>query len=167
MRRKMNALAVIGQVSPPGDDGESGRSWRRGDTWRRPERMDEGFPEGRRAVCERRGLESVWADGLYWPLSQWRAMCVVEPPRSIPNRVVKRGSAEGTGGVSAGRVGPCAIPKKLGTRGKRLENSTTSLSSLGSRPSLARRGAVAARRAHNPKVGGSNPPAATSENEHV
>ena len=72
----------------------------------------------------------------HWPLSQWRARSAVDPPRSIPNRVVKRGSAEGTGGMSAGRVGPCAI--------------------------LARRGAVAARRAHNPKVDGSNPSAATN-----
>jgi hypothetical protein len=70
------------------------------------------------------------------PLNQWRARSAVDPPRPIPNRVVKHRSAEGTGGMPAGRVGPCAH--------------------------LARRGAVAARRAHNPKVGGSNPPAATT-----
>ena len=45
----------------------------------------------------------------HWPLSQWRAPSAVAPPRSIPNRVVKRGSAEGTGGRTAGRLGPCAI----------------------------------------------------------
>ena len=45
-----------------------------------------------------------------WPLNQWRAGCAVDPPRSIPNRVVKRSGAEGTGGLTAGRLDPCAIP---------------------------------------------------------
>ena len=75
-------------------------------------------------------------EALHWPLSQWCARSAVVPPRPIPNRVVKRGSAEGTGGMPAGRVGPCT--------------------------QSSRRGAVAARRAHNPKVDGSNPSAATN-----
>src|SRR6266511_6039189 len=57
---------------------------------------------------------AAWQDQkhlpLHWPLSQWCALRAVEPPRPIPNRVVKRGSAEGTGGMPAGRVGPCTIP---------------------------------------------------------
>ena len=86
-------------------------------------------------IARERGFPSI-QDTRHWPLSQWRARSAVAPPRSIPNRVVKRGSAEGTGGRTAGRLGPCAL--------------------------LARRGAVAARRAHNPKVDGSNPSAATN-----
>ena len=46
----------------------------------------------------------------HWPLSQWRARSAVAPPRSIPNRVVKRSRVEGTGGWTAGRLDPCAIP---------------------------------------------------------
>ena len=70
--------------------------------------MDEGFPAGRP------GADATWSwspiqDTRHWPLSQWRARSAVAPPRSIPNRVVKRGSVEGTGGWTAGRVDPCAI----------------------------------------------------------
>ena len=64
--------------------------------------------------------DAEWDDRWAWgagTLSQWRAVSAVDPPRSIPNRVVKRGSAEGTGGVSAGRVGPCVIPVRLETGG--------------------------------------------------
>ena len=99
--------------------------------------MDEGFPAGRPGVDAARSHSPI-QDTRHWPLSQWRARSAVAPPRSIPNRVVKRGSVEGTGGWTAGRLGPCAL--------------------------LARRGAVAARRAHNPKVDGSNPSAATNRN---
>ena len=94
--------------------------------------MDEGFPAGTPDVTALHP-EKRCADP---PLHQWRARSAADPPRTIPNRVVKRGSADGTGGTPAGRVGPCAA--------------------------ATRRGAVAARRAHNPKVGGSNPPAATT-----
>ena len=93
--------------------------------------MDEGFPEERPVV----NADECVCKAMY-TLNQRCARSAVDPPRSIPNRVVKRGSADSTGGVSAGSVGPCT-------------------------PS-SRRGAVAARRAHNPKVGGSNPPAATT-----
>ena len=44
-------------------------------------------------------------------LSHWRVLCTVEPPRPIPNRVVKHGSVEGTSGLPAGRLDPCAIHK--------------------------------------------------------
>lgn len=45
-----------------------------------------------------------------WPslLNQRRVLSAVEPPRPIPNRVVKRCSAAGTGGCTAGRQGPRA-----------------------------------------------------------
>ena len=72
--------------------------------------MDEGFPAGRPGV---EMLSDRWCpskDTRHWPLSQWRARSAVAPPRSIPNRVVKRGSVEGTGGWTAGRLGPCALP---------------------------------------------------------
>ena len=72
--------------------------------------MDEGFPAGRPVVDE---IDSIANHSIHctrhWPLSQWCARSAVVPPRPIPNRVVKRGSAEGTGGMPAGRVGPCAI----------------------------------------------------------
>ena len=78
--------------------------------------MDEGFPGGRRE----RGAMMVAANGsshtVCTPLNQRCASSAVVPPRSIPNRVVKRGSANGTGGMSAGSVGPCTPP--LGLREK-------------------------------------------------
>ena len=71
--------------------------------------MDEGFPGGR--AEQDRGLgREPFHHTRHWPLSQWRARSAVAPPRSIPNRVVKRGSVEGTGGRTAGRLDPCAIP---------------------------------------------------------
>ena len=97
-----------------------------------------GLPCGKTCGGCAARLRDPIQDTRHWPLSQWRARSAVAPPRSIPNRVVKRGSVEGTGGWTAGRLDPCAI--------------------------LARRGAVAARRAHNPKVDGSNPSAATIGN---
>ena len=127
-------------VSPPGDDWVSGPSWRRREAWRRRERMDEGFPGGRRGVTGCTVLRAPAILASHWPrhwsLNQWCAWSAVVPPRPISNRVVKRSSADGTGGLPAGRVGPCTQP--------------------------SRRGAVAARRAHNPKVDGSNPSAATN-----
>ena len=75
--------------------------------------MDEGFPAGR-GELSKADVDVRHANGRHTPLSQWRARSAVEPPRPIPNRVVKRGSAEGTGGMPAGRVGPCAIPERLG-----------------------------------------------------
>ena len=100
-------------------------------------------------------------------LNQWRARSTVDPPRPISNRVVKRRSAEGTGGLPAGRVGPRAIHttgegKRTKAKGK-AEMFTFYLLPSHS----TRRGAVAARRAHNPKVGGSNPPAATTKKSRV
>ena len=71
--------------------------------------MDEGFPAGRPALATPRLIVTTIHHTRHWPLSQWRARSAVDPPRSIPNRVVKRGSAEGTGGWTAGRLGPCAI----------------------------------------------------------
>jgi hypothetical protein len=68
--------------------------------------MGEGFP-GRtlgRATRARDAPDKRVAE----PLNQWRARSAVDPPRPIPNRVVKHRSAEGTGGMPAGRVGPCA-----------------------------------------------------------
>ena len=94
--------------------------------------MDEGFLAGAHDGAANAPVKDA-ADPP--PLNHRRARSAADPPRAIPNRVVKRGSADGTGGTPAGSVGPCAA--------------------------AARRGAVAARRAHNPKVGGSNPPAAT------
>ena len=64
---------------------------------------------------------------------------MVDPPRPISNRAVKRGSAAGTGAVALGDKVRALMPHAY----------------------LSRRGAVAARRAHNPKVDGSNPSAAT------
>ncbi len=101
--------------------------------------MGEGFPG--RTLGRATGARDAQLKRVAAPLNQWRARSAVDPPRPIPNRVVKHRSAEGTGGMPAGRVGPCAH--------------------------LARRGAVAARRAHNPKVGGSNPPAATISNTRI
>ena len=72
--------------------------------------MDEGFPAGRPAVDGSIDCLFPIQDTRHWPLSQWRARSAVAPPRSIPNRVVKRGSVEGTGGWTAGRLDPCAIP---------------------------------------------------------
>ena len=66
-------------------------------------RMDEGFPAGTTTVDK--------DDRQTRPLNQWRVWSARDPRRSIPNRAVKPGSAEGTGGLTAGRVGPCAIPK--------------------------------------------------------
>ncbi len=63
----------------------------------------------------------------------------MDPPRPISNRVVKRGSAAGTGAAALG----------------------DKVRALILYASISRRGAVAARRAHNPKVDGSNPSAAT------
>ena len=77
--------------------------------------MDEGFPAGRPGVEPiDRGTQQ---DTRHWPLSQWRARSAVDPPRSIPNRVVKRGSVEGTGGWTAGRLDPCAIPSAAWSSG--------------------------------------------------
>ena len=116
--------------------------------------MGEGFRggmgAGRREVESAREAKDVMT--VYRgarPLNQWRARSAAEPPRTISNRVVKRRSAEGTGGMPAGRAGPCAIQTETQADWNDGFQSPT------------RRGAVAARRAHNPKVGGSNPPAAT------
>ena len=95
-----------------------------------------GARERARSRLQTRASVAKSHEPFHWPLSQWCARSAVVPPRPIPNRVVKHGSAEGTGGMPAGRVGPCTH--------------------------LSRRGAVAARRAHNPKVDGSNPSAATT-----
>ena len=67
------------------------------------------------------------------------AMSAMDPPRPISNRAVKRSSAAGTGAAALGDKVRASIPHAY----------------------LSRRGAVAARRAHNPKVDGSNPSAAT------
>ena len=84
----------------------------------------------RRAMC---------ATHSYPTLNHWRARSGVDPPRPIPNRVVKHSSAEGTARLPCGRLGLCANTY------------------------IPRRGAVAARWAHNPKVSGSNPLAATNQ----
>ena len=78
--------------------------------------MDEGFPAGRPGVASFAIVKPIQAT-RHWPLSQWRARCAVAPPRSIPNRVVKRGSVEGTGGWTAGRLDPCAIPSAAWSSG--------------------------------------------------
>jgi hypothetical protein len=68
--------------------------------------MGEGFaaePGSVRAEARERERLETWM-----PLRQWRASSAVDPPRSISNRDVKRGSADGTGGSLAGSVGPCA-----------------------------------------------------------
>jgi hypothetical protein len=64
--------------------------------------------ERKKEANERTGLALT----LHWPLSQWRARGAVDPLRPIPNREVKHGSADGTGGRPAGRVGPRAIPRE-------------------------------------------------------
>src|SRR5262245_59549720 len=69
--------------------------------------MGEGFPGGTRDA-EREGEPFVHSVPGAQPLNQWRARSAADPPRTISNRVVKRRSAEGTGGMPAGRVGPCA-----------------------------------------------------------
>jgi hypothetical protein len=66
--------------------------------------MDEGFPEGR--LGSWRGV-SRWIrmkqQGVQCaPRSQWRARSAMDPPRPIPNRVVKHRSAEGTSGFPLG-----------------------------------------------------------------
>src|SRR5689334_22228792 len=71
--------------------------------------MGEGFPGGTRDA-ERERSARTFAHSVpgAQPLNQWRARSAADPPRTISNRVVKRRSAEGTGGMPAGRVGPCA-----------------------------------------------------------
>jgi len=71
--------------------------------------MDEGFPGGRRdAGVLGSATAAQRAHILHASEPIWRALSAVDPPRSISNRVVKRGSADGTGGMPAGSVGPCA-----------------------------------------------------------
>lgn len=84
-------------------------------------RMDEGFPDrptepddgGARAGGSRLGASTrdLWkardrSGGSL--LDQGRVKSAADPPRSIPNRDVKRGSAGGTGGMTAGRQRPRA-----------------------------------------------------------
>jgi hypothetical protein len=78
------------------------------------------------------------------------------PPRSIPNRVVP--------GVSAGEycVGNC-VGGEAAARTSRQRTSTP-VHQLRVNFAPPRGGAVAARRAHNPKVAGSNPAPATTYN---
>ena len=72
------------------------------------------------------------------------------PPGPIPNPVVKRISASGYCGSNAvGDAAAAGRPRLIAQRW--LSFAVAS-----------RGGAAAARRAHNPKVGGSNPPPATS-----
>ena len=54
----------------------------------------------RRAMCSTHS---------YPTLNHWRARSGVDPPRPIPNRVVKHSSAEGTARLPCGRLGLCAI----------------------------------------------------------
>ena len=68
--------------------------------------MGEGFPGRTLGEQRERGMRHL--KRVAAPLNQWRARSAVDPPRPIPNRVVKHRSAEGTGGMPAGRVGPCA-----------------------------------------------------------
>ena len=68
-------------------------------------RMGEGFPVGTRVVeagGDDEDEEAAQAGQMKRligsTLNQRRARRAVDPPRTIPNRVVKRRSAEGTGG---------------------------------------------------------------------
>ena len=72
--------------------------------------MGEGFPGGTHEAERAESGVSVRQGRCLdaQPLNQWRARSAVVPPRTISNRVVKHRSAEGTGGMPAGRVGPCA-----------------------------------------------------------
>jgi hypothetical protein len=80
------------------------------------------------------------------------AESAVAPPGPIPNPVVTRRSAgEYCGGDPVGGEAAAGTP---GPRGRAPP------APLGV---LTRGGAVAARWAHNPKVGGSNPPPATTK----
>ena len=90
--------------------------------------MDEGFPDETVAVAVG---ESEKVRAARWtPLSQWRVLSAAGPPRTISNRVVKRRSAEGTGGMSAGRAGPRAIPTGLQIGDWRLYNLQSAISNL-------------------------------------
>ena len=72
--------------------------------------MGEGFPAGTDGGNER-------AAQRFAPLNQRRALRAVDPPRPIPNRVVKHRSVNGTGGRPAGRVDPCAHPSAAWSSG--------------------------------------------------
>ena len=93
--------------------------------------MGEGFPAETHAVSDAGSPFNT----MHVALNQWRAHGALDPPRSIPHTVVKRPSADDT-----------AEPP--------WDNRSV--------PPLPPRGrAVVARRAHNPKVSGSNPLPAT------
>ena len=81
--------------------------------------MDEGFPDlprarrgggGERVSIIEQSVRQASEGHKQEPslLNQRRVSGAVEPPRPIPNRVVKRCSAVGTGGLTAGRQGPRA-----------------------------------------------------------
>ena len=73
--------------------------------------MDEGFLAGTHDVMKT-SKKTMMNDTDMNTLSHWRVLCTVEPPRPIPNRVVKHGSVEGTSGLPAGRLDLCAIHMK-------------------------------------------------------
>jgi hypothetical protein len=110
--------------------GQGDPSWRRGNTWRRRERTVEPFPRcgrgvaraqvcgvgGRYGVGQRHedGTQTCQATGFSGEGRRRARVCVQppstigcvgsawEPPRPIPNRVVKRRSADATGGSPLG-----------------------------------------------------------------
>ncbi len=92
------------------------------------------------------------------------AESALDPPGPIPNPVVTRGSAgEYCGGDPVGGEAVAGTPRARthGRQSARRHADQHSSSTGRARSSTARGGAVAARWAHNPKVGGSNPSPAT------
>ena len=99
------------------------------------------------------------------------AESVLAPPGPIPNPVVtQRSAGEYCGGDPTGGEAAAGTPHpriEVGSR-KWLTAKSSSLraesqSPRAHGPDPSRGGAAAARWAHNPKVGGSNPPPATTE----
>ncbi len=154
MRPKMTPLTANGPVRLPADDWGRRRSLDAERSVEVSRAQSRGLPSAGVCGVPRRAGPAA-RDQVGNELGSWEGRtdrmerdsgfmggvwCAVAPRRSIPNRDVKRRSADGTGRFPAGSVGPCPPGHSI---------------------ILPRRGAGAARRAHNPKVGGSNPPAAT------
>ena len=122
----------------------------------RPDRSERVSAADRRSICS-----VAWADGV--PVSRlggWGvpvAESALAPPGPIPNPVVtQRSAGEYCGGDPTGGEAAADAPQPPEHRGHRASQADVT-------PSATRGGAAAARWAHNPKVGGSNPPPATRQ----
>src|SRR6187402_786598 len=119
-------------------------------------------PGARRPVRSGESLPGAWRrTGSPPPVRGWGvpvAESVLAPPGPIPNPVVTQCSAgEYCGGDPTGGEAAAGTPHPRTADG---QTARTRRSPLAENP--PRGGAAAARWAHNPKVGGSNPPPATS-----